>query len=95
MHGCSDSSLLSNSLQPTHLLTWQDAARHSSTQENLGPVCLCCQALYCAWLFLTGGSAVLKMAVGYLLGEQKRVVQGGLDSRALEYHVIVAKKEGN
>jgi hypothetical protein len=52
------------------------------------------QAFRAAWLFLTGGPAVLKMAAGYMLGQQKAVVQGGLDSGVLEYHVIVAKKPG-
>eukprot|EP00878_Enallax_costatus_P004014 GHUV01004237.1.p1 GENE.GHUV01004237.1~~GHUV01004237.1.p1 ORF type:complete len:324 (+),score=96.62 GHUV01004237.1:213-1184(+) len=50
------------------------------------------RGLTCLWLLLTGGTAVLKMTYGYLSGQQKRVVQGGLDSRVLEYHVIVAKK---
>ncbi|KAF8058848.1 RRP44A [Scenedesmus sp. PABB004] len=44
----------------------------------------------CLWLFLVGGRAVLGMGLGYLLGSQKRVVQGGLDSGALEYHRSVA-----
>jgi hypothetical protein len=52
------------------------------------------QAFHTLWLFLTGGPAVLKMAAGYMLGQQKAVVQGGLDSGVLEYHVIVAKKPG-
>eukprot|EP00882_Tetradesmus_deserticola_P008045 GHRQ01008474.1.p1 GENE.GHRQ01008474.1~~GHRQ01008474.1.p1 ORF type:complete len:317 (+),score=92.04 GHRQ01008474.1:111-1061(+) len=52
------------------------------------------RAVRTGWLLLTGGPAVLKMAVGYLLGQQKAVVQGGLDSGVLEYHVIVAKKPG-
>lgn len=52
------------------------------------------RAFHTLWLFLTGGPAVLKMAAGYMLGYQKAVVQGGLDSGVLEYHVIVAKKPG-
>eukprot|EP00879_Flechtneria_rotunda_P011857 GHRR01012386.1.p1 GENE.GHRR01012386.1~~GHRR01012386.1.p1 ORF type:complete len:174 (+),score=50.15 GHRR01012386.1:783-1304(+) len=50
------------------------------------------RTLYVVWFFVTGGQSVLNMTKGYLLGEQKRVVQGGLDSGVLEYHVIVAKK---
>eukprot|EP00775_Hariotina_reticulata_P011945 gene11945-12088_t len=48
--------------------------------------------LACLWLMLTGGLAVLSMATTFLLGRQKRVVQGGLDNGMLEYHVIVARK---
>jgi hypothetical protein len=48
--------------------------------------------LTCLWLMLTGGLAVLSMATSFLLGKQKRVVQGGLDNGMLEYHVIVARK---
>jgi hypothetical protein len=32
------------------------------------------------------------MSWGYITGVQRRVVQGGLDSGALEYRIIVAKK---
>lgn len=50
------------------------------------------QGLTVLWLFLIGGMEVLKMALGYLFGKQKRAVQGGFDNGDLEYHVIVAKK---
>lgn len=50
------------------------------------------RAVRSAWLLLVGGSEVLKMSSGFMLGTQKRAVQGGLDNGDLEYHVIVAKK---
>jgi hypothetical protein len=50
--------------------------------------------LRAVWLVLTGGWGALRMTLLFLSGQQHRVVQGGLESGVLSYHVLAAEKPG-